>query len=152
MPVPSAAGADLLHIDAAAESDRIAAAIRNVVLGQFRRKGVVVAVSGGVDSSVVAALCARALGPERVLALFLPESDSSSDSLRLGRELVNGETVRIAENGDGDSAADFASERGEIAVDVFSVPIFDALHRPAIEMARSRDRRQRLRARSRGER
>jgi len=94
MPVSSAAGADLLHIDAAAESDRIAAAIRNLVLVQFRRKGVVVAVSGGVDSSVVAALCARALGPERVLALFLPESDSSSDSLRLGQELAHRLGVR----------------------------------------------------------
>ena len=94
MPVSSAAGADLLHIDAAAESDRIAAAIRNLVLVQFRRKGVVVAVSGGVDSSVVAALCARALGPERVLALFLPESDSSSDSLRLGQELAHRLRVR----------------------------------------------------------
>ena len=42
------------------------------------------AVSGGVDSSVVAGLCARALGPERVLALMLPERDSSPDSLSLG--------------------------------------------------------------------
>ncbi len=44
--------------------------------------------SGGVDSSVVAALCARALGPERVLGLLMPELDSSEDSLTLGRRVA----------------------------------------------------------------
>lgn len=42
-------------------------------------------VSGGIDSSVVVSLCARALGPKRVLALLMPERDSSPDSLRFGR-------------------------------------------------------------------
>ena len=79
---------DVLKIDGAAEIDRIAASIRETVLRQCRRKGAVVAVSGGIDSSVVAALCVRALGPERVIALFLPETDSSGESLRLGKELA----------------------------------------------------------------
>jgi NAD+ synthase len=48
---------------------------------------VVVGLSGGIDSSVVAALAVRALGPNRVLGLFMPEKDSSDDSLKLG-ELV----------------------------------------------------------------
>jgi NAD+ synthase len=48
----------------------------------------VVAVSGGIDSSACAALCAHALGKENVLALFLPERDSSSESLRLGKLLA----------------------------------------------------------------
>ena len=42
-------------------------------------------ISGGIDSSVVAALSARALGPDRVLGLLMPERDSSADALRLGR-------------------------------------------------------------------
>ena len=88
MPVLYAPSTDLLRIDAAAETDRIAIAIREIVLSQFRRKGAVVAVSGGIDSSVVAALCVRALGPEKVIALFLPETDSSGESLRLGQLLV----------------------------------------------------------------
>lgn len=46
------------------------------------------AMSGGIDSSVVATLCARALGPERVLGLLLPERDSSDDALRLGTLLA----------------------------------------------------------------
>jgi len=76
---------DILKIDAAAETEHIAARIRDVVFHQFRRKGAVVGVSGGIDSAVVAFLCARALGKERLFILFTPESDSSSDSLRLGR-------------------------------------------------------------------
>ena len=39
------------------------------------RRGAVIAVSGGIDSSVVAGICARALGPERILCLRLPEKD-----------------------------------------------------------------------------
>lgn len=84
---------DILNIDASAETDRIAASIRETVFG-FKRKGAVVAVSGGIDSSVVAALCTRALGPEKVIALFLPEADSSGDSLRLGRKLTESLGIR----------------------------------------------------------
>ncbi|HEU4534884.1 MAG TPA: NAD(+) synthase [Polyangiaceae bacterium] len=79
---------DVLRIDAAAVADEIARAIREQVLGTLRRKGAVLGLSGGIDSSVVAALCARALGPERVLGLFMPERDSSGDALRLGRMLA----------------------------------------------------------------
>ncbi len=88
MTTSSSITPDILKIDAAAETDRIAASVREAVLGQCKRKGAVVAVSGGIDSSVVAALCVRAFGPEKVIALFLPESDSSSDSLRLGKQLA----------------------------------------------------------------
>lgn len=54
------------------------------VVGVMRRKGLVVGLSGGIDSSVVAALAVRALGPGRVVALLMPERDSSSESLALG--------------------------------------------------------------------
>jgi NAD+ synthase len=54
----------------------------------------VVAVSGGIDSACVLALAARALGPERVFALLLPERDSSPQSLEYGRALC--EKLRIA--------------------------------------------------------
>jgi NAD+ synthase len=75
----------VLDIDPAAEVARITDGIRAQVLGQLRRRGAVLGLSGGIDSSVVAALCARALGPDKVLALFMPETHSSDDSLRLGR-------------------------------------------------------------------
>ncbi len=52
------------------------------------RRGAVVAVSGGVDSGVVAGICVRAMGPERVLCLRLPERDIGTSSADLGLELA----------------------------------------------------------------
>ena len=79
---------DVLALDAEAEIERIAQSLRAQVLGEFRRRGAVVGLSGGIDSSVVAALCVRAFGKDKVLGLFMPERDSSDDSLRLGRMLA----------------------------------------------------------------
>ena len=77
-----------LEIDPQHETDRICRALREQVSRILRRKGVVIGMSGGIDSSVSAALCVRALGPDRVFGLFMPESDSSADSLALGRLLA----------------------------------------------------------------
>jgi NAD+ synthase len=79
---------DVLRIDAPKVAEAIAASIREQVLGTLRRRGAVVGMSGGIDSSVVAALCARALGKDRVLGLLMPERDTSSDAARLGRMLA----------------------------------------------------------------
>jgi NAD+ synthase len=76
---------DVLRLDCGGACEQIERTIREQVLGTLRRRGVVVGMSGGIDSSVVAALCTRALGPARVQALLMPERDSSDDSLRLGR-------------------------------------------------------------------
>jgi NAD+ synthase len=75
----------VLEMDWLAEAARIETAMREIVGRQIKRRGIVVGVSGGIDSSLVAALAARAFGPERVLALFMPETDSASESLELGR-------------------------------------------------------------------
>jgi NAD+ synthase len=75
----------VLAIDAAVAAEQIANALREQVLSVLKRRGLVIGLSGGVDSSVAAALAVRALGAERVLGLFMPERDSSPESLRLGR-------------------------------------------------------------------
>jgi NAD+ synthase len=80
---------DVLRIDAAAECERIETWIRECVSKKLRRRGAVLGLSGGIDSSVVAALCARALGAERVLGIFMPELDSSDDSLKYGELLAH---------------------------------------------------------------
>jgi len=54
----------------------------------LRKRGAVVGMSGGIDSSVVSALCTRALGKDRVHGLLMPERDTSDDALRLGRMLA----------------------------------------------------------------
>jgi NAD+ synthase len=66
------------------------------VSGRLRKRGAVVALSGGIDSSVVLALCARAFGAEKVLAVLMPERDSAEETLRLSRlaaESVGAPTV-----------------------------------------------------------
>lgn len=60
----------------------------------FGRDGVVLGVSGGVDSAVVATLAARALGPERVLALRLPYRDLGADGMRRAERLIAGLGLR----------------------------------------------------------
>jgi NAD+ synthase len=83
----------VLELDVPAEIERICGAMREQVLGTLRKRGAVLGLSGGIDSSVVAALSARAFGKERVVGLYMPERDSSGDSLRLGRLLA--ETLGI---------------------------------------------------------
>jgi NAD+ synthase len=91
--------AQVLEFDPEHASKEIEAGIRRVVREQFRRRGAVVGLSGGIDSSVVAALCARALGSDRVLGLFMPEADSEADSLRLGTALAEAFEIRtLCEN------------------------------------------------------
>ncbi len=93
MKTSSAFSSKTLEIDAEALTQEIGEKIRSIVLHRLRRRGAVVGLSGGIDSSVTAALCARALGKDRVVGLFMPEDESSEDSLRLGRELI--ETLGI---------------------------------------------------------
>ncbi|MGO8792227.1 MAG: NAD(+) synthase [Terriglobia bacterium] len=78
-----------LELDAPAEIERLAKVIRDQVSQQLKRRGAVLGISGGIDSSVAAALCVRALGPKRVVGLLMPEADSSPDSSRLGRLLAD---------------------------------------------------------------
>ena len=70
---------DVLKIDCAAEARRIVGFIRDQIAA-MHRKGVVIGLSGGVDSALSAALSVAAVGKERVLALLLPDKESSPQS------------------------------------------------------------------------
>jgi NAD+ synthase len=76
---------ETLRIDAEKESELITSTIKKLLQNQLKRRGIVIALSGGVDSSVTASLCIRAVGKSRVLGLLMPEKDSSEDTLRLSK-------------------------------------------------------------------
>jgi NAD+ synthase len=86
--LPKVLTTDVLKIDEAAEIERIAARLREIVAKDLHRRGLVVAMSGGIDSSVSAALAVRALGPRKVLGLILPERDSSPESRQRATQLA----------------------------------------------------------------
>lgn len=82
-------GEHVLKIDPAAETERIVQFMRDQVGKGMRRRGAVVGVSGGIDSSVCLALAVRAFSPQRVEAIMMPEKDSEAESERLGRLLAD---------------------------------------------------------------
>lgn len=77
-----------LEIDPEVTVSRIIAALRSQLATTLKRRGLVVGMSGGVDSSVCAALAVRAAGPNRVFGLFMPERESDPQSLRIARSFA----------------------------------------------------------------
>lgn len=81
------------------ETERIVASLRRNVHEKLHRQGAVLGISGGIDSSTVLALCVRAFGAQRVVALLLPEKESSPDSTTLAQMVAEHFGVRpITEN------------------------------------------------------
>jgi len=73
------------------------------------RRGIgkaILGLSGGIDSALVAYLCARALGPENVYAIRMPYKSSAASSLSDAQRIVdalgiNAETIEITDAVDG---------------------------------------------------
>jgi len=80
---------DSLKIDSAAVSDELGRQIVRQVRGTMKKGGAVIGISGGIDSSTVAALCAVHLGPKRVLGVIMPEKDSAGESRDLALSLAD---------------------------------------------------------------
>jgi NAD+ synthase len=85
-----------LAIDPAGESQRIEAFITDAV-ASLKKDGVVLGLSGGLDSAVVACLAVRALTPKRVLGLILPERDSDPRSQADACKLAQGLGIETKE-------------------------------------------------------
>lgn len=79
----------VLELDLEREVDRITGFLKDQTFTVFNKRGIVVSVSGGIDSSLTASLAVKAVGPKRVLTLCLPERDSSNKSTRLGKMLAD---------------------------------------------------------------
>lgn len=80
---------EALNFDPEREVQKITDQIRQIVAKQLRRRGLVVGLSGGIDSSVSVGLAVKALGPDRVFALLMPERDSSDDTLELSTSVAD---------------------------------------------------------------
>jgi NAD+ synthase len=78
---------DVLQLDAPREVERITTKLHQDIFHRLKRRGGVVGVSGGVDSAVVLALAVQALGTEHLVAVIMPEAESSPDSARLARKV-----------------------------------------------------------------
>jgi NAD+ synthase len=80
---------DILHIEnIETVCNEIIAKLKNDVGRKLQRRGAVIGISGGIDSSVCMALSAKAFGPKKVTAIMLPEQDSSDDSRLLAEKLA----------------------------------------------------------------
>ena len=79
---------NLMKIDPQTETEKIIEKLRSDLRNVLKKRGAVVGISGGIDSSVVLALCARAFGPKKVIGIMLPEKESSKDNYTLARELT----------------------------------------------------------------
>jgi len=83
--------------DIQVEVDRISEKIKDDLHTRLKRKGAVIGISGGIDSSVTLALAVRALGSEKVLGVMLPEKDSSPESKDYALKLAQKYNVQTIE-------------------------------------------------------
>ncbi|MCM4154270.1 NAD(+) synthase [Arenibacter sp. N53] len=89
---------DILHLENIDEvCNNIITKLKSDVAQKLQRRGAVIGISGGIDSSVCMALSAKAFGPEKVTAIMLPEQDSSDDSKNLALKLANKFNVKTLE-------------------------------------------------------
>ena len=78
----------VLNLNAALETEQTITAIRDTLRNVLKRRGIIVGISGGIDSSVTAALAVRALGKERVFGLEMPELHSAKETVELSSTVI----------------------------------------------------------------
>jgi len=79
---------DSINLDPEKEFLKISSKLKEDVLYKLKKRGAVVGISGGIDSSVVLAICAKTFGPDKVLGVMMPEFDSNPKSVILARKLA----------------------------------------------------------------
>ena len=77
-----------MQFDVERESLHIADRLRQILSKDLKRRGLVIGLSGGIDSSATAALAVKALGRERVFGLLMPERHSDADTESLSRSVA----------------------------------------------------------------
>jgi NAD+ synthase len=113
---------DILKLaDVEKEANRISEKLKNDLFKVLRRKGAVIGVSGGIDSSVTLALVSRAIGPEKILAVMLPEKDSSPESKELAILLSKKFNINVIEENITNALEGFGcyKRRDEAVISIF---------------------------------
>jgi NAD+ synthase len=81
---------DIIRLENVKEAvDKIVTKLADDVLKNLKRSGGVVGISGGIDSAVCLALSAKAFGPDKTVAIMMPDKDTSPESEILARELAD---------------------------------------------------------------
>ncbi len=75
---------DSVNIDPEKVTNEIVEKLKKDVIQTLKKRGAVIGISGGIDSSIVLALCAKAFGPQKVFGVMMPEQDSNPDSQGIG--------------------------------------------------------------------
>jgi NAD+ synthase len=120
---------DIIKIDnLEGEIARISKNLKQNVFNVLKRKGAVIGLSGGIDSSLTLALTVNAIGSENVVGLLLPEKDSSPESKNLALLLADKFRIKTIEEDITPALEGFRcySRRDEAVKAVF--PEYDADH------------------------
>lgn len=87
---------EILQLDPEQETERITTRLRELMRNQVKRRGLVIGLSGGIDSSVTAALAVRALGAAKVFGLEMPERHSAPETLMLSHSVAKAFGIETA--------------------------------------------------------
>ena len=79
----------VLHIDPEKEVAKISKRLRDLMVNRLKRRGIIIGLSGGIDSSVTTALAVKTFGQARVLALLMPERHSAGETLKLSSNVAD---------------------------------------------------------------
>jgi NAD+ synthase len=110
-----------INLDVQKETDKIVKQLKDDVFHRLKKRGVVVGISGGLDSSVILALCVQVFGPKRVVGIMMPEHDSNPDSTKLATTLADKFGVEYVVENMSDALAGFKcyERRDEAIKNVF---------------------------------
>ena len=65
------------------------------IFKKFQKKGAVIGMSGGIDSAVMSAICAKSIDPSQVLGITMPEKESDPESQLLAKKVADQFKIKI---------------------------------------------------------